>query len=69
MSSQGGGGWKTILSRMPICGIYIYLYVPYIHNPGVHRRVYGLDLIEGNGCLVKEAMEVARLDEENDCRF
>ena len=52
-----------------------YIYVPYVHNPGVHGRFYGLDLKKGNGHfenkLWRSAMEVARKanDEDNDCRF
>ena len=56
-----------VLPYMSVCGIYM----PYVHNPGVHGRLYGLDLKKGNGRLGKQAMEVARLvnGEENDCRF
>ena len=41
--------------------------VPYIHNPEAGQT----RLKKGNGRLGKQAMEVARLvnDEENDCRF
>ena len=28
--------------------IYICIYVPYVHNSGVHGRLFGLDL-KGNG--------------------
>ena len=62
-----------VLLCMPVCGVYvgIYIYVPYVHNLGVHGRFYGLDLKKGNGRLGKQALEIARLinDEENDCRF
>ena len=54
-----------VLLCMPIFGIY----EPYVHNPGVHGRFYGLDLKKGNGRLGKQAMKVTRLvnDKENDC--
>ena len=29
----------------------IYIYGPYVHNPGLHERFYGLDLKKGNGRL------------------
>ena len=46
-----------------------YTRVPYVHNPGVHERFYGLDK-KRNGRLGKRAMEVPKLDdEENDCGF
>ena len=47
--------------------IYTSVYVPYVNNPGVHGRFYGLD----EGRIGKQATEVARLvnDEENNCRF
>ena len=48
--------------------IYIYIYVPYVHNLEVLGRFDGLDLKKGNGHFGRQAMEVARLvnNEEND---
>ena len=41
-----GGGWRTSYCRS--CRMSVY--VPHVHNPGVHGIIYGLDL-EGNDRL------------------
>ena len=41
------GRWmESFILCMSLCGIYIYagMYVPYVHNAGVHGRFYRLDL-------------------------
>ena len=44
--------------------------VPPVNNPRVHERFYGLHVKNQNGRLGKEAVAVARFnDNENDCRF
>ena len=46
-------------SRLWYICLYIYLYVLYVHNLGMHGRFYRLNFKKGNGCLGKQAMEVA----------
>ena len=62
-----------ILLRMPICGIYAYIsvYICAVHSkPWSAGKILWTQLRKGNGCLKKQAMEVARLvNEENDCTF
>ena len=69
----GAEGWKTLYCcACPYVVYYISRYICAVYSyPGVHGRFYGLDLKNGNGCLGKLAIEVARLvnDEENDYRF
>ena len=67
--------WKWmenfILPCIPICGIHMYVYMPYVHNSESVRKTLHTQIEKGNGRLGKLAMGVARLvnDEENGCRF
>ena len=40
--------------------MYVYIYVPYVHNSGVHGRLR-TRFKKGNGRLGKQAMKVSRL--------
>ena len=50
---------------------YVYIYVLYHHNPGLHRRFYGLDLKRKWSYLKTYHRLIARFinNEENGCRF
>ncbi len=51
--------------------IFVIIHVPYVHNPESACNILRTRLKKGNGRLEKQAMEVARLvnDEENGSRF
>ena len=62
--SQRGGGWKYVVYML------VYIYVPYVHNLGVRGRLLRTRHLKRNGHLGKQALEVARLvNEESDSRF
>ena len=45
---------------------YIYMYVPYIHNPRSAQKILRTQLKKGNGHLGKQAMEVVKLGNDEE---
>ena len=47
---QRGDGWKYVVYML------VYIYVPYVHNPGVHGRLLRTRHHKRNGRLGKQAL-------------
>ena len=71
-SESSVGKWMEnfVLPCMPICSIYIYICVPYIHNPESAWKIFGLGLKKRKFSSWEKSRIYSRFvnDDENCCR-